>query len=476
MEMNEKKITLTKGQERAIKELKKFFYSDTAKIFIIKGYAGTGKTTLIKEIINWLGTMEAIAVLLASTGRASKILSNITEYPTKTIHGEIYRFNDFNQDLESIAETRELQKIDKTGQLYLTFGLCKVDRTNKKEYFYIIDESSMIGEKQEKDVKQALFGSGQLLVDLLQYDPYGKFIFVGDVCQLPPINETFSPALSANHFRWRYAVEAHEIELTEIVRQKKDNDIIGVSQKIRALYASPPQTEWAKFPLRGRKNIKIFPSQVSMLSDYVQRMKRNGYNNTTLICRSNKNCNTLTSLIRPSLGLTQTTLQKGDLLLVTQNNYISGLMNGDLVEVIDVGIRHRRAQLTFLHVEVKELNTQKVYSQLLIEDILYHGKINLTQEQQKELFVDYYYRMKEKEIKQSSETFRNAMWTDMYLNALRTVYGFALTCHKAQGGEWDHVYLDLSRMYSTPASYQWLYTAITRAKIQLYVAENPCLI
>ncbi|MDR0753774.1 MAG: AAA family ATPase [Prevotellaceae bacterium] len=470
------KIKLTQGQERTIKELEKFFYSDTARVFIIKGYAGTGKTTLIKEIINLLKIMEATAVLLASTGRASKILNNITNYPTKTIHREIYRYSDFNQDLEFIAETRESQKVDKTGQVYLTFGLCKADKTNKKAYFYIIDESSMIGEKPEKNVTQALFGSGQLLVDLLQYDPYGKFIFVGDVCQLPPVNETFSPALSADHFSRQYAVEAHEIELTEIVRQKMGNDIIDASQKIRALYADPPQTKWAKFPLRGRKNIKIFPNQVSMLFDYVQRIKRYGYNNTTLICKSNKNCNTLTSFIRPYLGLTQPTLQKGDLLLVTQNNYISGLMNGDLIEVTDVGTRHRRAQLTFLHVEVKELNTQQVYSQLLIEEILYNGRINLTQEQQKELFLDYYYRMKEKGIKQNSTDFRDTMFTDIYLNALRAVYGFALTCHKAQGGEWDHVYLDLNWMYSIPSSYQWLYTAITRAKTQLYLTEARWLI
>jgi ATP-dependent exoDNAse (exonuclease V) alpha subunit len=467
------KIKLTKGQEKAIIELEKLFYSDTARAFIIKGYAGTGKTTLIKEIISRLGTMGATVVLLASTGRAAKILSNITKYSAKTVHGEIYRYNDFNQSLEAIAETRESQKADKTGQLYLTFGLCQADQTKEKAYFYIVDESSMIGEKQEKIIAQALFGSGQLLVDLLQYDPRGKFIFVGDVCQLPPINETFSPALSADHLKQH---EANEVELTEIVRQKMGNDIISASQKIRALYANPPQTKWAKFPLRGRKNIKIFPDQVSMLSDYVQRMKHDGYNNATLICRSNKSCNTLTSFVRPALGLTQSTLQKGDLLLVTQNNYISGLMNGDLVEVVDVGVRHKRAQLTFLHVEVKELTTQQVYSQLLIEEIVYHGQINLTPEQQKELFMDYYYRMKEKGIKQHSMLFRNAMLTDIYLNALRAVYGFALTCHKAQGGEWEHVYLDLNWMFSVSSSYQWLYTAITRAKTQLYLTEGPWLI
>ncbi|MDR1583603.1 MAG: AAA family ATPase [Prevotellaceae bacterium] len=470
-----KKITLTTGQQRAMIQLENFFYSDITKVFILKGYAGTGKTTLVKEIISRLKAKGKTFILLASTGRAAKILSGITKYPVKTIHGEIYTFNNFNQDLESIAKTREIQKVDKAGQLFLTFGLSAA-KEEEKPHFYIIDESSMIGEKEEKIITQALFGSGRLLSDLLKYDPHGKFIFVGDVCQLPPINETFSPALSADHFRRHYDIEAQEIELTEIVRQKMGNDIISTSQKIRHLYANPPQVRWAKLPLRGRKNITIFPNQISMLSDYVQRLKQNGYGNTTLICRSNKSCDAMTSLIRPALGLTQSTLQNGDLLLVTQNNYISGLMNGDLVEVVNTGVRSRRAQLTFMHVEVKTLDTRQVFSQLLIEEILYHGQTNLTQEQQRELFIDYYYRMKEKGIKQNSARFRTAMLTDIYLNALRTVYGFALTCHKSQGGEWEHVYVDLNWMPSTPASYQWLYTAITRAKTQLYLTEAPWLI
>ena len=161
--------------------------------------------------------------------------------------------------------------------------------------------------------------------------------------------------------------------------------------------------------------------------------------------------------------------------MITQNNLISGLMNGDLVRVIQIGHRIQRANLTFLHIEVEELFTMKRYSQLLIEDIIYGQQINLSQSQQQELFMDFYYRMKNKKIKQSSPLFNENMLTDKYLNALRAVYGYVLTCHKAQGGEWKNVYLDIPRnMAFTPtaATYQWLYTAMTRASDTLHICND----
>ncbi|MDR3245035.1 MAG: AAA family ATPase [Prevotellaceae bacterium] len=464
----------TSGQQRSLSQLNEFIHSDRAKIFILKGYAGTGKTTLVKEIIHLFKEQEISFLLMASTGRAAKIMSNITKCPTSTVHSAIYTYKDFNQDLEAIAKEREKHKIDNTGQLLLQFELTVVPESSKKRY-YIIDEASMIGDKEDKMAAQALFGSGQLLKDLLRYDPNGKFIFVGDICQLPPINESFSPALMEHYYRNSYQITPISAELTEIVRQSDTNDIISASHKIRKLYANCPQVKWAKFPLRGCKNIKIFADQATMLNDYVNRIKKEGYNNTTLICRANKTCDSMTSLIRPALGITQANLMNGDLLLITQNNYISGLMNGDLVEVIAIGTKCRSANLTFLHVEVKELFTQKVYSQLLIAEILYNNQTNLTAEQQKELFMDYFYRMKAEGINYKSQEFRDGMLTDIYLNALRAVFGYALTCHKSQGGEWEHVYLDIPRSFPlnpTPGTYQWLYTAMTRAKTQLYITEG----
>jgi ATP-dependent exoDNAse (exonuclease V) alpha subunit len=479
----------TEGQKRAISQLEEFIDSTYLKVFILKGYAGTGKTTLVKEFIKILKGQNKSFKLLASTGRAAKILSNMTEYPASTVHSEIYTYKDFNLDLENVAKDRTLKKTDNHGQLYIEFSLVTVPR-NDRVHYYIVDESSMIGDRKEKVAIQALFGSGRLLSDLLTYDPEGKFIFVGDVCQLPPVDETFSPALSNEYFQSERKIKCSHVELTEIVRQDNANDIILASQKIRKLYASCPSIKWAKFPFRGCKNITIISDQVSMLTDYVKRIKQEGYNKTTLICRSNKSCDTLTSLIRPSLGLVQPTLQKGDLLLITQNNYISGLMNGDLVEVMSAGVRTERAHLTFLEISMKEIVTQKVYSQLLIENILYQNNTNLTQEQQKELYMDYYDRMYRKGIiyKKNPKTekelldkqrFEDGMRKDVYLNALRAVFGFAVTCHKAQGGEWEHVYLDIPRnlpFNPQQETYQWLYTAMTRAKEQLYVTEGFWLI
>lgn len=175
------------------------------------------------------------------------------------------------------------------------------------------------------------------------------------------------------------------------------------------------------------------------------------------------------------MNITTGSLSVGDLLLVTQNNYISGLMNGDMITIESIGSSERKAGLTFVHVEVRELFTQKVYSQLLVTDILYGSLTNITQTQQKALFVDFYYRMSDKKIKQGTKAFNDAMMKDEYLNAIRAVFGYALTCHKAQGGEWKHVYLDVPRHlpYSTrPYVYQWMYTAMTRASEDLYMVRD----
>jgi len=476
--MENPSFKFTPSQQRALERINEFIASATAKVFILKGYAGTGKTTLVREIIRLLKEIEMPIILMASTGRAAKILSNVTGFAATTVHSKIYEYKDFNQNLEVIAEERKRFKTDKSGHLFLLFELSSLPESNK-QHFYIIDEASMVGNEEDKLAAQALFGSGQLLDDLFHYDSKGKYIFVGDICQLPPVNEEISPALSEDYFRNRFNVLAKGAELTEIVRQENTNDIIIASHKIRKLYANPPQTKWGKFPLRGCRNIKIFNDQASMLNDYVNRLKNDGYNKATLICRTNKSCYTLTSLIRPALGLTQPKMQAGDLLLITQNNLLSGLMNGDLVEVVNVGVQKYRANLSFIHVEIKELFTQKVYSQLMIEEILYNNQTNLTQEQQKELFIDYFLRMREKGIKQKDFLFKEKMRTDVYLNALRAVFGFALTCHKSQGGEWEHVYLDIPRNFPLnpkKETYQWLYTAMTRAKTQLYITEGFWLV
>lgn len=474
--MSKNNITLREGQQRALLRLLDFVRSSQKRVFILKGYAGTGKTTLIKSLIGELKKFNTPYHLVASTGRAAKIMSNITGDTTTTVHGLIYKYSDFNQDLETIVEDREKTGTDKSGQLMLKFEVTKAGNNPNTAHIYIVDEASMISDVPDKTSSQAMFGSGRLLHDLLEYDINGKFVFVGDTCQLPPISQKTSPALTGTYLKSTFNISAEEAELTEVVRQNKDNDIVLAAQKLRKLYFNPQPWKWAKFPLKGCKNIRMLGSQAELIQLYIKDLKAHGYNASTLICTTNRQCDILTNIIRPALGINKLTLATDDLLLVTQNNCISGLMNGDLVKITEIGDTViRRAGLTFLTVSVTELFTNKAYSQLIITDIIYSNQTNLSQEQQKELFIDFYIRMKKEGIKQNSDTFRSRMMSDPYLNALRCVYGYAITCHKSQGGEWNNVYLDIPRNFALqpkPFVYQWMYTAITRAKKNLFVVDD----
>lgn len=412
-------------------------------------------------------------MLLASTGRAAKILTNATGQQASTVHGLIYKFQDLNQDMEKVSDSFDPDKTDESGQLYLSFDLCPVKL--ESQCVYMVDEASMISDEVDPSDSQASFGSGCLLSDLLEYDPKGKFVFIGDACQLPPVSQAFSPALSATYLESKFRIKVMETELTEIVRQGRGNDIVESAQQIRRLFLHPQPWKWAKFPMKGYKNIHVLHSTAELYKEYLNVVREKGYNEATLLSASNKRCTDVTEIIRPALGREDRMLSKGDLLLVTQNNYISSLMNGDQIVVKDITAEERRAGLTFLHVTVQEMFTGRSYSQLLVEEVLYGNQTNLTQHQQKGLYIDFYRRMKEKGIRQKDKAFRMAMMSDPYLNAIRAVYGYSLTCHKAQGGEWNKVFLDIPRSLSQmekPYVYQWIYTAMTRASKDLYIVDD----
>jgi hypothetical protein len=175
------------------------------------------------------------------------------------------------------------------------------------------------------------------------------------------------------------------------------------------------------------------------------------------------------------LGKVSNQLEPGDILMVTQNNYLTRLVNGDIVEVIQTGQKEYRCGLSFVKVQVQELSSKETYSVLLIEDILYSMTTNLDKKQHKDLMVDYYKRMKSNGINQKDKAFKDRMLSDPYLNGLKAVFGYALTCHKSQGGEWSEIYLYLDNKIHgipKPGIYQWLYTAVTRAKVRLHVVND----
>lgn len=478
-----KKIELTKGQKEIFNLIKVFATDNVQKVFILKGYAGTGKTTLVKYIINYFVTKNIRFQLLATTGRAATILADITGQTARTIHSQIYKFKDLNQDVSSVIKEIDSTGVDASGQLYLNFELKPIDMGVHTKTIYIVDESSMLSNVPQKEITQAAFGSGKLLSDLLRYDPHGKFIFVGDACQLPPIEQTFSPALSTSYFNNELDILANSRELTEIVRQKGDNDIVDASILIRQLYAQAQEfvvksdrVVWGKLPFRHYDNIVIHPEFNEFLEEYISCIKQYGYDYSTLICESNKKTRELSLLVRQKLGFSGR-IQVGDLLLVTQNNNLSGLINGDFLVVKSVSPNvERRGQLTFRHVELEDLSTKTLYSQLMIEEVLYSNTPNLDKVQQKSLTLDFVRRMAERGLKQNDAEFVNRMMDDPYYNALRCVYGYAITCHKSQGGEWPHVFVDLGkgRLMANPtkSSYQWIYTAMTRAKMQLHLVDG----
>ena len=281
--------------------------------------------------------------------------------------------------------------------------------------------------------------------------------------------------------------------LTEIMRQSGESSIIRAADAIRKLWSNAPDSSthypvkvWGKLLFSFYSDIHLLPSVETMVCKYVNTIRQYGYNTSTLICQSNKDCHNMALEVRSRLGFSGN-VQPHDLLLVTQNQLTTGLMNGDMVEVVSVNKTHERvmldtpnhyrSELYFVEVTVKELFSQRTYTTLLLESLLNSTMPNLDSRQQTGLVLDFIMRMKRKDItqKKNKEQFDRGMQTDPYLNALRCSYGYAITCHKAQGGEWDSVYIVPQRnimLNPTKASYQWIYTALTRAKNAVYFVSN----
>jgi ATP-dependent exoDNAse (exonuclease V) alpha subunit len=361
----------------------------------------------------------------------------------------------------------------------------------------------MISNKKHGNTSNAKFGEGDLLGDLIKFDRKGKFIFVGDPAQLPPIAQKESPALDKSALQQYFPTQnIEEYSLTEILRQKDDNDILLCASKLRNTgekiknvtiqNANTPkghpraanrqnifnQSKFIPLPLSGYNSV-CYMSPIRLLNDYIEKVKQQGFEKISFICHSNKECNAMGLYIREQLFGKQNILVEGDLLLVTQNNYIVDLVNGDLCVVKSVENKVKRAGLTFAKVTIEELAGKQSFSLLLVEDLIQNGQINLNEQQHNNLMADFIMRMKSRNIevytnknkKILNPEFKMMLQRDPYMNALRAVYGYALTCHKSQGGEWNEIYLYLGKsLYALRESqlFQWAYTAITRAKEKIY--------
>jgi ATP-dependent exoDNAse (exonuclease V) alpha subunit len=464
---------LNAQQEVVFNALKRFTNEDINKVFILRGYAGTGKTSLMSGLIKWMENNSISYTLLASTGRAAKILSDKTGAKTRTIHSHIYVFKNLSEDLESLSKHKNQMDIDDAGQLSLMFEMRTIDASPGK--LYIVDEASMISDIKAKSISFARFGSEELLSDLLKFDQRGKFIFVGDPIQLPPVNQSFSPALSREYIENKFKCRVIDYKLTDIIRQDSGSGIVSASMDLRRLYKNNPPVKFARFQFKNYPDIQIHSSHTSLINCYIDKIKEHGFEYSTLLCQTNRFCCDINKYIRNALNKNENRIEPGDLLMVTQNNYLTDLVNGDIVEVLQTGETELRSGMSFRQVQVRELAQKEIVNIRLIEDILYSVNTNLDNVQNRDLMIDYFMRMKSRGIEQKDELFKTKMMSDPYLNALKAVYGYALTCHKSQGGEWEEVFLYLDNKIHglpKPSIYQWMYTAITRAKSKIHVVDD----
>lgn len=462
------KSNLNDDQTEVFKALQKFIKHQAASTFVLKGYAGTGKTFLMQHLAKWLESNDYAFSLLASTGRAATILRGKTGYGAKTVHGELYQFNKVDGDEEHISEDAPIEQY---GQMTLQFALRTPDQS---KHIYIIDESSMLSSELPVESTTVFFGSGYLLIDFFEAIGSNKIIFVGDPGQLPPVGQLFSPALDMDWLAQQKRM-AITMTLQKIERQNADNDLLILASDIRNMKPDP-DNRFIKIPAKNRNNTTIYPSQQILFNEYVKKFKEVGTNETLAIARSNKMVSNLNRAVRRDLhGKIDLPIQGGEILMVIQNNYSVPLTNGDFITVIELGSEYLQNGLHFRTVKVKAHSSEEEFELLLSLDILYSKHINFTKEQSKHLMVEFSRKMKKKGLKPNSPEYKQEMMKEPYLNCLRAKYGYAVTCHKSQGGEWNDVFLFLDRgMYRMEHQelFRWWYTAVTRAKKQLHLYED----
>lgn len=453
-------MQLTSDQQRAYTAILNFLRKQDDQVFILTGYAGTGKTTLIKKVLEALQERKRPCRLLATTGRAAKVLAQKAEQPASTLHSCLYRFD----ELTSGTDTAGLQ---------LHFDIKSADDLSK-DLVFIIDEASMLSHEASRYAVGISFGSGQVLQDLFTFVQQRQLIFVGDPCQLPPVADSpFSAALDLA-FLHKRGFRVSGTGLTTIVRQAAQSEILQAAGDFRQAIVRQRFHKYPKVRFAQKGSLKVLKDHHALLDAYLREVKRSDFQQAIMLGYANWQIAMLNRNIRQAL-YTSADLQPEELLMVVQNNYPAGLANGDQVILRRVQFHSRRAGFTFLQAKVRALHQTEEKEVLLMRDLLYNERSGLSRKETQRLVIDFDQRQREQGIKRKSEAYREAMEKDPYLNALRAKFGYAITCHKAQGGEWPQVFLNIHRsLYGLPPAqlYRWYYTALTRAQDQLWINDG----
>ena len=446
-------------QEKVVKILADFlFCRKTDSLFLLKGYAGTGKTSLIGALVKTLDQLEQKCILMAPTGRAAKVFSHYAGHPAYTIHKKIYRQKSFSNEIDNFSMNDNLHQ----------------------HTLFIVDEASMIA---NEGLSGSMFGSGRLLDDLIQYVYSGqgcRLMLIGDTAQLPPVGEEESPALSADVLKG-YGLEVYEGLLIEVVRQLQDSGILWNATELRRYIAEEDFFTLPPIKVEGFPDIKVIPGNelIEAISDSYDHV---GMDETIVVCRSNKRANIYNKGIRNTILYREEELETGDLLMVAKNNYfwtegckeIDFIANGDIAVVRRV--RREREMYGFRFADVllrfPDYNDMELEVKLLL-DTLHTETPALPKEMNDKLFYSVMEDYADISVKRER---MKKMKADPHYNALQVKYAYAVTCHKAQGGQWKRVFLDQGYMTEdmlSPDYFRWLYTAFTRATETLYLVNWP---
>ena len=447
---------LTLKQDVVLQRLATFILEGSDEsLFILKGYAGTGKTTLISTLVNSLWNAHKSAVLLAPTGRAAKVIAKYSKREALTIHKKIY-----------------FPKKQSGG------GVSFVLQPNKhKNALFIVDEASMIS---DVNTDSKLFENGSLLDDLLQYVYSGhncKLVFIGDTAQLPPIKLDVSPALDENRLALNYNKEVDFIELDEVVRQAEGSGILSNATLLREQLAT---NYFDSFQF----DLGVFPDIVRLQDGYDiqnaidEAYSSDGKEDTAIIVRSNKRANVYNQQIRSRILFQENDLNAGDYLMVVKNNYFwikenseaGFIANGDIVEVLEIYAFKELYGFRFAEVKVRMVDypNMDAFETVLLLDTITAETPALSYEDGNKLYQEV-----QKDYEGESSKYKKFMKIkqNKYFNALQVKFSYAMTCHKSQGGQWKTVFVEQPYLPNgvNKDYMRWLYTAITRAEEKLYL-------
>lgn len=437
--------------------------NETYKCFILRGYAGTGKTTSVAALVKALPHFKLKVVLLAPTGRAAKVISNYTNKTALTIHKKIYR-------KRSAVATE------------ISFQLAPNLAENT---VFIVDEASMIADEWNQQ------NGSSFLKDLIEFvfqvgatgkDKNCSIVFVGDTAQLPPVGSIDSPALNEKYLRDNFGLNTTSVELKEVVRQEKKSGILANATMLRKLINSYDEQKITlpKFLTKGYKDI-FSMTGLKLVEGLEYAYSKFGIENALVVCRSNKSANIYNNQIRARLLYRDEELSGGDQIMVVRNNYFwlpdnpkaAFIANGDMAKVVRVRREEERYGLRFAEVNLAFLDFPEVGTVTckIILDTLQAEAPNLPYDKSKQLFegllADYEHIKSRKEKMQ-------AIKDDPYYNALQIKFAYAVTCHKAQGGQWDAVFVDQGYLTDEMVDLdflRWLYTALTRSKKELFLVN-----